>query len=176
LKYLKISNIFGKYNTVYVPGTDATEVKSEQISIDTLSNANTLEMYNFGYESSLVQNSVEKELGFTDLLESRNLDVEKDIIAQAIVQDRYCFDPEKKWQCSEYYLDTAVTSNTELAVHYISTSARTDGTLEGTAEYINKKFMEYPLKKGAGWIFCDFPKEELIEKIMTSNIEKSEVK
>jgi 1-phosphatidylinositol phosphodiesterase len=104
------------------------------------------------------------------------LDVEKDIIAQAVVQDRYCLDPEKKWQCSEYYLETAVASNTELAVHYISTSARTDGTLEGTAEYINKKFMEYQLKKKTGWIFCDFPKEELIEKIMISNIEKSEVK
>ncbi len=79
LKYLKISNVFGKYNTVYVPGTDTAEVKREQISIDTLNNANTLEMYSFGYESSLVQNSVEKELGFKDLLEARDIDIENDI-------------------------------------------------------------------------------------------------
>ena len=73
-------------------------------------------------------------------------------------------------------MDTAVTGEKDFALHYISTSAKTDGTLVGTAEYINKEFMQYPLKKATGWIFCDFPSEEQIEKIMTSNIEKSEVK
>lgn len=93
---------------------------------------------------------------------------------KALVQDRYGLDPKTKWKCSEHYLDTAETSENKLAVHFISTSAKTDGTLVGTAEYINKKFMQYPLKKGAGWIICDFPTEELIKKIMMSNIEKSE--
>ena len=94
---------------------------------------------------------------------------------RAIVQDRYCLATEPKWACSEKYMTSAVTDKNNLALHYISTSVKTDGNLVGTAEYINKKFMEYPLKKKTGWIFCDFPTTELIEKIMTSNIEKSEV-
>jgi 1-phosphatidylinositol phosphodiesterase len=92
----------------------------------------------------------------------------------ALIQDRYCLDTENKWICSENYMNCAVTDKNKFALHYISTSVKTDGKLVGTAEYINKKFMEYPLRKGTGWIFCDFPTEELIEKIMTSNIEKSE--
>ena len=93
---------------------------------------------------------------------------------RAVVQDRYGLDPKRKWQCVRNYLDTAVTSKNELAVHFISTSAKTDGNLVGTAEYINSEFMKYNLKKGTGWIICDFLTKELIEKIMTSNIEKSE--
>lgn len=94
--------------------------------------------------------------------------------SKAIVQDRYCLSPEPKWTCSESYMNCALTDKNNLALHYISTSVKTDGNLVGTAEYLNRKFMEYPLKKKTGWIFCDFPTEELIEKIMTSNIEKSE--
>ena len=94
----------------------------------------------------------------------------------ALIQDRYCLEPKTKWLCSKNYMDTAVTGEKDFALHYISTSAKTDGTLVGTAEYINKEFMQYSLKKATGWIFCDFPSEEQIEKIMTSNIEKSEVK
>lgn len=94
--------------------------------------------------------------------------------AEALVQDRYGLEPKIKWQCAKHYLDTAETSPTKCAVHFISTSAKTNGTLVGTAEYINKEFMQYPLKKNAGWIICDFPAKELVEKIMTSNIEKSE--
>ncbi len=94
--------------------------------------------------------------------------------AKAIVQDRYCLTPEPKWLCCENYMNSAVTDKNNFALHYISTSAKTDGNLAGTAEYINKKFMEYPLRKKTGWIICDFPTTELIEKIMMSNIEKSE--
>lgn len=92
----------------------------------------------------------------------------------ALVQDRYALDPKTKWLCSKKYLDCAVTDKNKLALHYISTSAKTKGNLVGTAEYINGEFMQYDLKKGTGWILCDFPTRELIEKIMTSNIEKSE--
>ena len=92
----------------------------------------------------------------------------------AVVQDRYGLDPKEKLQCTGHYLDIAETSKEKCVLHYISTSAKTEGTLVGTAEYINKEFMEYPLEKKTGWIFCDFPTVELIEKIMTSNTEKSE--
>ena len=104
------------------------------------------------------------------------LSVEKDILCQALVQDRYGLDPKRKWQCSKHYLDKAETSPCRLAVHFISTSARTQGTLVGTAEYINNEFMHYSLKKGTGWILCDFPSQEQINKIMMSNTEKSDVK
>ena len=104
---------------------------------------------------------------------AKKVKLNKDIMA--LVQDRYCLDPENKWICSENYMNSAVTNENKFALHYISTSAKTDGKLVGTAEYINKKFMEYPLKKGTGWIFCDFPTEDIVEKIMTSNTEKSEI-
>ncbi len=93
---------------------------------------------------------------------------------KALVQDRYGLEPKIKWLCSKKYLDTAFVSPNEIALHYISTSAKTGGSLVGTAEYINGEFMQYPLKAKTGWIFCDFPSGELIEKIMMSNIEKSE--
>lgn len=92
----------------------------------------------------------------------------------ALVQDRYGLEPATKWQCCKNYLDTAQVSDDKLAVHFISTSAKTDGNLVGTAEYINKEFMKYDLRPSTGWIICDFPTEELIKKIMMSNIEKSE--
>lgn len=94
--------------------------------------------------------------------------------AVAIVQDRYCLKKEDKWQCSKAYLDSAKTDKNNIAVHFISTSAKTDGSLLPTAEYINEKMMKYSLKKGIGWIFCDFVSKELAEKIMMSNLEKSE--
>lgn len=91
---------------------------------------------------------------------------------KAIVQDRYCLSLEPKWLCCENYMNSAVTDKNNLALHYVSTSVKNDGSLVGTAEYINKKFMEYPLKKKTGWIIFDFPTKEIIEKIMMSNIER----
>ncbi len=102
------------------------------------------------------------------------LSLEKDILVSATVQDRYSLEPKTKWQCAKAYLDTASVSPTHIAVHFISTSAKTDGSLSGTAEQINAEFMKYDLKKKTGWIICDFPTEKQIEKIMMSNIEKSE--
>lgn len=92
----------------------------------------------------------------------------------AAVQDRYSLEPQRKWQCVKHYLDEAETSPRHLAVHFISTSAKTNGTLVGTAECLNRELMEYKLKGKTGWILCDFPSEAQIEKIMMSNIEKSE--
>ncbi len=106
------------------------------------------------------------------MLTAENVTLNKN--EKAVVQDRYGLDSKRKWQCVKNYLDTAVTSKSELAVHFISTSAKTNGSLVGTAEYINRELMQYELKKQTGWIICDFPTTELIEKIMTSNIEKSE--
>ncbi|MBQ7295860.1 MAG: phosphatidylinositol-specific phospholipase C domain-containing protein [Clostridia bacterium] len=104
------------------------------------------------------------------------LKAEKDILLSALVQDRYCLDPERKWQCIKRYLDCASVSPIKAAIHFLSTSVKTDGSLAPTAEYINEKFFAYNLKPATGWILCDFPTEALIKKIMMSNIEKSDVK
>lgn len=92
--------------------------------------------------------------------------------SKALVQDRYTLSKEVKWRCSKKYLDSFKASYEKPLVHFISTSVKTQGTLVGTAEYINKEFMTYPLKKQSGWILCDFPTNELIEKIILSNTEQ----
>ncbi len=104
------------------------------------------------------------------------LHLEKEPIITALVQDRYCLEPDRKWQCAKHYLDAGEVSPIKIALHFLSTSVKTKGSLAPTAEYINKAFMSYDLKKKTGWILCDFPEKELIEKIMISNIEKSDVK
>lgn len=104
------------------------------------------------------------------------LSAEKDVLLSALVQDRYSLEPKRKWQCAKHYLDCASVSATEIAVHFLSTSVKTDGSLAPTARLINGEFMKYPLRKNTGWILCDFPDEEQIKKIMMSNTEKSDVK
>lgn len=94
--------------------------------------------------------------------------------ATALVQDRYSLKKEDKWQCAKAYLDTTRVDENNIAVHFISTSAKTNGSLLPTAEYINEKLMAYDLRKETGWILCDFVNEDIAEKIMMSNIEKSE--
>ena len=53
-----------------------------------------------------------------------------------------------------------------------SISARTTGR---ATRAVKKAIIPGYGKKGTGWIICDFPAKELIEKIMMSNIEKSEI-
>lgn len=102
------------------------------------------------------------------------LSAEKDILISALVQDRYSLAPKQKWQCARHYLDKAQVSPCLMAVHFISTSVKTEGSLLPTAEYINAEFMKYDLKKKTGWILCDFPERELTEKIIKSNFEMSD--
>ncbi len=97
------------------------------------------------------------------------LHLEKEPIITAIVQDRYCLEPHIKWQCAKHYLDVSEVSPIKIAIHFLSTSVKTSGSLVPSAEYINEEFMAYNLKKKTGWILCDFPEKQLIEKIMMSN-------
>ncbi len=92
----------------------------------------------------------------------------------AMIQDRYGLSYENKWEkCAKPFLDSCRTSETEFAVHFLSTAFREKGAdLQKGADLINGRFAEHPLKKGAGWIFVDFADEKIISKIMNSNREE----
>lgn len=92
----------------------------------------------------------------------------------AVIQDRYGLSYENKWEkCAKPFLDSCRTSETEFAVHFISTAYRDKGAdLKKGADIINESFLKYHLKKGAGWIFVDFVNKEIIDKIMSSNTEE----
>ena len=92
----------------------------------------------------------------------------------AVIQDRYGLSYENKWEkCAKPFLDSCRTSETEFAVHFISTAYRDKGAdLKKGADIINESFLKYHLKKGAGWIFVDFVNKEIIDKIMNSNTEE----
>ena len=94
---------------------------------------------------------------------------------KAMIQDRYILDYEKKWnECAEPFLDSCSTSETEFAIHFISTAYREKGAdLQKGADIINGNFMKYKLRKHSGWIFVDFADEKIISKIMNSNMEET---
>lgn len=93
---------------------------------------------------------------------------------RAFIQDRYGLSYEDKWEkCAKPFLDSCHTSETEFAVHFISTAYRDKGAdLKKGADIINESFLKHSLKKGAGWIFVDFANKEIIDKIMSSNTEE----
>lgn len=89
------------------------------------------------------------------------------------IQDRYSLEPKIKWRdCAKPFLDLCKADKSEINIHFISTSFRYPGeTLERTADELNGYFSEYELKKdlAQGWMLFDFPPEELIDKVITSN-------
>lgn len=91
----------------------------------------------------------------------------------AMIQDRYGLSYGDKWEnCAKPFLDTCRTSETEFAVHFISTAYREKGAdLKKGADLINDNFMKYSLRKQRGWILVDFADEKIITKIMNSNLE-----
>lgn len=95
----------------------------------------------------------------------------------AMVQDRYGLSADVKWsECAKDFLDCAdtVISEKHFAVHFLSTAARGKGeTLYEVAEKVNGEFMKYGLKRDCaqGWMLFDFPSEELVDKVINSNLE-----
>ena len=81
--YLNVTKEFGEYLSFYAPVATASgeyaEVRKEEISIETLKNANTLEMFNFSNTAALVNNSVENKLGYDRIKENYDIDLEADI-------------------------------------------------------------------------------------------------
>ncbi|MBE6648752.1 MAG: membrane protein insertase YidC [Ruminococcaceae bacterium] len=81
--YLNVSKNFGEYLSFYAPMSTAdgklTEVKKEEIKLDTLKTANTLDMYSFTETASLTNNSVENKLGYGRIERAYDINLEEDI-------------------------------------------------------------------------------------------------
>ncbi len=81
--YLKVQKHFGEGISFYAPivSTDGnyTEIKKEEVKIESLGSMNTLDMYNFAETASLTKNSVENKLGYSRIEREYNIDIEKDI-------------------------------------------------------------------------------------------------
>lgn len=91
--------------------------------------------------------------------------------AQFLIQDRFKYKPEPRWsECIKPFLDGAEKFNGAYIINYISTAGGLKGPRKN-AQYINPKFIDYPLKKDLyyGTIYCDFPSKELTEKIISLN-------
>ena len=97
--------------------------------------------------------------------------------AVAIVQDRYGLPAVMKWKdCIRPFLEKAPEDIGEkgFAVSFLSTASRGKGeTLVEPAEKVNSEFMKYELKRSSaqGWMLFDFPTQELIDKVINSNLE-----
>lgn len=88
-----------------------------------------------------------------------------------IVQDRYKYKPEPRWnECIRPFLDTMCAFDGKYIINYLSTAGGFKGPYHNS-EYINPQFMKYSLdsKKYYGMIYVDFPTKELVEKIISTN-------
>lgn len=91
--------------------------------------------------------------------------------AQFVVQDRYKYKPEPRWnECIKPFLDKAKPFDGTYIIDYLSTAGGIKGPRKN-AEHINPQFMRYPLDpaKYYGAIYMDFPTQELVMKIINTN-------
>lgn len=97
--------------------------------------------------------------------------VSGEVLFKVTLQDDYMVAPKRKW--SEFVLPCLVgerADETTLLVNYLSANNGYNSP-KITANYVNKKFIEYELKKGDhyGIICADYMTKELSEKIINSN-------
>ncbi|HAQ28868.1 MAG TPA: hypothetical protein DCQ76_03845 [Ruminococcaceae bacterium] len=88
---------------------------------------------------------------------------------KAIIQDRYALTKEEKWRSAvTTMLGDYRPHKNIMALNFLSTR----GNPRENADYINKKFSEYPLPdKPLGIIIFDFLTEALAEKVINTNTE-----
>lgn len=88
-----------------------------------------------------------------------------------VIQDRYKYKPEPRWNdCIMPFLNAMTDFCGTYIINYLSTAGGLKGPYNNS-KYINPAFMKYPLKKNTyyGMIYVDFPTEELVEKIIRTN-------
>lgn len=93
--------------------------------------------------------------------------------AKFIIQDRFKYKPVPRWnECVKPFLDSRGKFDGSYIFCYLSTAGGMKGP-KHNAEYINKMFLDYPLKKDAyyGTIFVDFPTAALTKKIISNNFD-----
>lgn len=91
--------------------------------------------------------------------------------AKFLIQDRYKYKPEPRWEeCILPFLDNRTSFSGEYVICYLSTAGGIKGP-ENNAKYINAKFSDYPLDsdKYYGILYLDFPTTQLTEKIIETN-------
>lgn len=89
-----------------------------------------------------------------------------------IILDRYKYKPVPRWNdCIKPFLDKSRPFANEYILNYLSTAGGFKGPRRN-AKYINTQFLKYPLKQENyyGIICCDFPTEELTQKIIETNL------
>lgn len=107
----------------------------------------------------------------TALPEALTLDTRSADGAKFIVQDRFKYKPEPRWNdCIKPFLDKRTAFDGTYVICYLSTAGGIKGPYNN-AVYINQKFLDYSLDKSNyyGTIYLDFPTDELIEKIVSLN-------
>lgn len=88
-----------------------------------------------------------------------------------IIQDRYKYKPEPRWdEVIKPFLDSREAFNGEYIICYFSTAGGKKGPKEN-AKIINANFLDYAIDKSKyyGTIYLDFPTEELTRKIINHN-------
>ncbi len=91
--------------------------------------------------------------------------------AEFVIMDRFKYKPAPRWEkCIKPFLDKSAAFDGRYIINYLSTAGGIKGPRRN-AEYINPRFMEYPLDstKYYGTIYCDFPTTELTMKIINAN-------
>lgn len=89
-----------------------------------------------------------------------------------VIQDRYMYKPEEKWNCCvKPFLDAASEFSGTYVINYLSTAGGIKGPYRNS-KYINPQFIKYPLDKNKyyGMICLDFPTAELSAKIIETNL------
>lgn len=92
--------------------------------------------------------------------------------ASFVILDRYKYKPVPRWNdCLKPFLDKSKPFAGKYVLNYLSTAGGIKGPRRN-AKYINGRFLNYPLKKGIyyGIICCDFPTEQLVRKIVETNL------
>ena len=91
--------------------------------------------------------------------------------ARFIIQDRYKYKAEPKWNdCVKPFLDERKAFCGDYVICYLSTSGGYAGP-KNNADFINPEFMKYKIEKGTylGTVYLDFPTPEITRKIIGSN-------
>jgi 1-phosphatidylinositol phosphodiesterase len=92
--------------------------------------------------------------------------------ASFIIQDRFKYKPEPRWnECIKPFLDGRSEFDGRYVICYLSTAGGFKGP-KRNAKYINPHFMAYEMDKNKyyGTIYLDFPFTELTKKIIENNL------
>lgn len=92
--------------------------------------------------------------------------------AKFLIQDRFKYNPEQKWEtCVKPFFDSCEEFSGEYKISYLSTAGGIRNP-EYNAKYINANFLDYSLNSNNyyGIIYIDFPTEEITQKIIDTNL------